>query len=72
MSGFDDTLAIRKDKDNNQRRNGSNGYYIQAYLHPDTFYETIEPCYLSPVLQNVAAYCRLNNIPMFCVSGMRF
>lgn len=69
---FDDTLAIHKDKNYIQRRKGSNDYYIQAYLHPDTFYETIEPCYPSLVLQNVTAYCRLNNIPMFCVSGMRF
>ena len=39
---FDDTLAIHKDKNYIQRRKGSNDYYIQAYLHPDTFYETIE------------------------------
>ena len=34
---FDDTLAIHKDKNYIQRRKGSNDYYIQAYLHPDTF-----------------------------------
>lgn len=69
---FDDTLAIHKDKDYSQNRKGINNYFIQAYLHPDTFYEITEPCYPSPVLQNVVVYCRLNNIPMFCVSGMRF
>jgi len=52
---FDGTLAINKDKNYTQRRKGSNDYFIQAYLHSDTFYETIEPCYPSSVLQNVAA-----------------
>lgn len=39
---------------------------------PLIFYENIEPCYPSPLLPNVVAYCRLNNIPMFCVLGMKF
>ena len=69
---FDGTLAIHKDKNYVQRMKGGNDYFIQAYLHPDTFYEAIEPCYPSPVLQNVTAYCRLNNLSMFCVSGMGF
>lgn len=72
MFDFDDALDIHKDKDYSQHRNGGNDYFIQAYLYSDVFYETIESCYPSPILQGVVAYCRLKNIPMFCVSGMRF
>ena len=67
---FDDTLAIHKNKDWTEDR--GNDYYIQAHLNPDGFYETIEPCAPCKNLQRIVQFCRANDIPTYCLSGMRF
>lgn len=45
---FDDTLAIHKDVDYQKHRNENKekllNYYLNAYLNPEKFYDTIEPC----------------------------
>lgn len=73
---FDDTLAIHKDKDYLKHRRESEdkyfGYYLNAYQHPDTFYEDIEPCIKSEILYRFINNLRENNIKMYCLSGMKF
>lgn len=51
---FDDTLAIHQDKNYTKHRNENNflNYYVNAYLYPDSFFETIEPCTICPTLKN--------------------
>ena len=54
---FDDTLAIHKDKDYLKHRNENEenllNYYLNAYLNPESFYETIESCSICDSLQNL-------------------
>lgn len=73
---FDDTLAIHKDKDFVKHRNENEekllNYYLNAYLNPESFYETIEPCYISDSLQNLIKFFKIKGVKMYCVSGMRF
>ena len=73
---FDDTLAIHKDKDYIKHRNKSEenlfNYYLNAYLNPNSFYETIEPCNISKSILKLIAILRKNNVKMYCVSGMKF
>lgn len=73
---FDDTLAIHKDKNyikhRNQNEDNLLNYYLNAYLNPKTFYETIEPCLILESLQKLIKICEANNIKMYCVSGMKF
>ena len=51
---FDDTLAFHKDKDYLKHRNENDEnlliYYLNAYLNPESFYETIESCSISDSL----------------------
>lgn len=73
---FDDTLAIHKDKDYLKHRNDSEenllNYYLNAYLNPESFYETIEPCTVSQSLYKLINLFKNNNVKMYCVSGMKF
>lgn len=73
---FDETLAIHKDKEFCKHRKESEdkylGYYLNAYLHPDTFFDDIEPCIKSEVLYNFINILRTKGIKMYCLSGMRF
>lgn len=73
---FDDTLAIHNDKDYVKRRNQSEdnllNYYLNAYLNPTSFYETIEPCSIMKSLRKLIKICETNNVKMYCVSGMKF
>ena len=73
---FDDTLAIHKDKDYIKRRNENEesllSYYLDAYLNPEKFYETIEPCKTSKSIIKLINILREKNIKMYCVSGMKF
>lgn len=73
---FDDTLAIHKDKDYLKHRNDSEenllNYYLNAYLNPESFYETIEPCTVSESLYKLINFFKNNNVKMYCVSGMKF
>lgn len=73
---FDDTLAIHKDRDFNKHRNETEdnllNYYLNAYLNPQSFYETIEPCYILSSLQNLIKIFETKGIKMYCVSGMKF
>lgn len=51
---FDDTLAIHKDRDFIKHRNENEenllNYFLNAYLYPDTFYDSIEQCELNEIL----------------------
>lgn len=73
---FDDTLAIHKDKDYRKRRNESEdyllNYYLNGYLNPDSFYETIEPCFILDSLQKLIKFFEKQGVNMYCVSGMKF
>lgn len=73
---FDDTLAIHNDKDFSKNRRESEdkylNYYLNAYKNPNTFYENIEPCIKSEVLNDFIITLRKNNIKMYCLSGMKF
>ena len=73
---FDDTLAIHKDKDFTKRRNESEekfyNYYLNAYLNPKSFYETIEPCDISQPMLKLVDILRKNGVKLYCVSGMKF
>ena len=73
---FDDTLAIHKDKDYLKHRNENEenllNYYLNAYLNPGSFYETIEPCSISDSLQNLIKNFETKGVKMYCVSGMKF
>lgn len=72
---FDDTLAIHKNRNYKKERNESEvallNYYLNAYLNPTSFYETIEPCYVSQSLLELVKILRKNNVKMYCVSGMK-
>ena len=73
---FDDTLAIHKDKDYIKHRNESEenllDYYLKAYLNPESFYETIEPCDISEPIFKLITILRKNNVKLYCVSGMKY
>lgn len=73
---FDDTLAIHKDRDYIKHRNESKeslyDFYLSAYLNPNSFYESIEPCNISESILKFVIILRENNVKMYCVSGMRF
>lgn len=73
---FDDTLAIHKNKEYKQHRNENEdnllNYYLNAYLNPKSFYETIEPCYISKSKKNLINILEMKGIKIYCVSGMRF
>lgn len=73
---FDDTLAIHKDKDyikhRNENENNLLNYYLNAYLNPNSFYESIEPCNISESILKLINVLRKNNIKIYCVSGMKF
>ena len=73
---FDDTLALHKDKTYLNRRNEDEeyrlNYFLNAYLNPVSFYETIEPCTISKSLYELIHFFKNNKVKMYCVSGMRF
>ena len=73
---FDDTLAIHKDKDYLKHRNENEenllNYYLNAYLNPESFYETIESCSICDSLQNLIKNFETKGVKMYCVSGMKF
>ena len=73
---FDDTLAIHKDKDYKEHRNETEekflNYYLNAYLNPNSFYESIEPCNVSKSIFKLISILRKNNVKIYCVSGMKF
>ncbi len=73
---FDDTLAIHKDNDYIKHRNETEdnllNYYLNAYLNPNIFYDTIEPCFISNSLHKFIEICEEKGIKMYCVSGMKF
>lgn len=73
---FDDTLAIHKDKDYIKHRNENEenllNYYLNAYLNPNSFYESIEPCNISKSIFKLINILRKNNVKIYCVSGMKF
>lgn len=73
---FDDTLALHKDKDFVKHRNENEdnrfNYYLKAYLNPNSFYETIEPCFVSDSLQKLIRNFSVKGVKMYCVTGMKF
>lgn len=73
---FDNTLAIHKDKDFIKHRNETEesllNYYLNAYLNPNSFYDTIEPCSILDPLYKFIKICEVKGIKMYCVSGMKF
>lgn len=73
---FDDTLALHKDKDFSKHRSECEEnfvrFYLNAYLNPESFYETIEPCYVQESLQKLIKFFETKGIKMYCVSGMKF
>lgn len=73
---FDDTLAIHKDKNYIEQRNENEknllNYYLNAYLNPNSFYDSIEPCDISKSIFKLITILRKNNVKLYCVSGMKF
>ena len=72
---FDETLAIHEDKDYLKHRNETEenliNYYLNAYLNPEIFYETIEPCLISKKIQELIKKLE-KRCKIYCVSGMKF
>lgn len=74
---FDETLAIHKDKDKdylkhrNETEENLIKYYLNAYLNPEIFYETIEPCSISKKIQELIKKLE-KRCKIYCVSGMKF
>ena len=73
---FDETLAIHKDKDFIKHRNESEenfeNFYLNAYNNPSCFYDEIEPCTKSEILDHFIKKLRKRKIKMYCLSGMKF
>lgn len=73
---FDGTLALHQDEEFARHRRENKEYYLNyytnAYLYPETFYETIEPCEISVFLQNIIEYFKQKGVKIYCLSGMRF
>ena len=73
---FDDTLAIHKDRNYIKHRNESEenflNYYLNAYVNPESFYESIEICSISEPILKLINILRKNNVKIYCVTGMRF
>ena len=73
---FDDTLAIHKNKDYKKQRSESKenniNYYLSAYLYPDSFYESIEPCLPHEDIYHLIKFLARRNVKMYCLSGMKF
>ncbi len=70
---FDNTLAIHRNGNYvEDRKSDEDGYFLEAYENPQNFFETIEPCTENTDMKNLVSYCRNENIPMFCVTGMKF
>lgn len=73
---FDDTLAIHKDKEFSKHRSESEenfvNFYLNAYNKPNCFYDEIEPCIKSEILDVFIKELRKRNIKMYCLSGMNF
>ena len=73
---FDDTLAIHKDKEFSKHRSESEenfvNFYLNAYNKPNFFYDEIEPCIKSEILDVFIKELRKRNIKMYCLSGMNF
>lgn len=70
---FDDTLAIHKNSDYVKTRGKDDDeYFLEAFINPEIFYESIEPCEPSKDMMDLIYYCRLNDIKMYVLSGMRF
>lgn len=70
---FDDTLAVHKNRDYvKSREHSGDEYFLKAFMNPETFYESVEPCEPSDDMRNLIGYCRFNNIKMYVLSGMRF
>lgn len=73
---FDDTLAIHKDNNYREHRNENEekllNYYLNAYLNPNSFYESIEPCNMSKSIFKLINILRKSNVKIYCVSGMGF
>ncbi|MBQ2938108.1 MAG: hypothetical protein IJE05_04450 [Clostridia bacterium] len=73
---FDDTLAFHKDRDFLKHRSENEetylNFYLNAYLNPETFYESIESCDKSDSLYKLINFLRNNGSKLYCLSGMRF
>lgn len=73
---FDDTLAIHEDREYKRKRRESEdklfGYYMDAYLNPEIFYEKIEICGMSEPIFKLINVLRKNGVKIYCVSGMKF
>lgn len=73
---FDDTLAIHEDREYKRKRRESEdklfGYYANAYLNPESFYENIEICSISEPIFKLINVLRKNGVKIYCVSGMKF
>ena len=73
---FDETLAIHKDSDFAKHRNESEenfvNFYLNAYNNPSCFYDKIEPCTKSEILDDFIKRLRKRKIKMYCLSGMKF
>ena len=59
-------------KHRNENEENLLNYYLNAYLNPESFYETIEPCSISDSLQNLIKNFETKGVKMYCVSGMKF
>ena len=73
---FDDTLAIHEDREflNHRSKNEETylNFYLNAYLNPETFYESIESCNKSDSLYKIINILRNNGSKLYCLTGMKF
>lgn len=57
---FDDTLAIHKNSDYVKTRGKDDDeYFLEAFINPEIFYESIEPCEPSKDMMDLIYYCMM-------------
>ena len=73
---FDETLALHKDKEYTKHRDESDesfaNFYIRSYMHPEGFYDTVEPCEKSDALYALICQLRARGAKLYCLSGMKY
>lgn len=73
---FDQTLALHKDKEYSKHRDESDesfaNFFIRAYREPKGFYDTVEPCEKSDVLDALICKLRAKGVKLYCLSGMKY
>lgn len=73
---FDETLAkhINPNYQNERRKNDDNftAFYVESYIHPDTFYDKVEQCIAPVKMQALVKELRNKGVKLYLLTGMPF